>query len=386
MRLRLGLFVSTALVLVAAATPGGVAQADPSAGTPLGGPVKILSASVPVQNRADLAIDVKVRNDGTLPTVGVKFRLTFLRQHPADDDSLVWHDDQRENEVCRHVDYMSAAVDCTYHMTIAPGATAGIAIHALVDPTSSSLHSPPPPLVKIVAGDDPDTGDSLTTAPVDRIKQLSDFAATIVAQPRGRVGDIVDVAWAVTNNGPRAAPGYGLDLVAPSGTEWVGDAAANCGPPPRTVYRCKAPALGAGQTYSETWQLRIVSANVATAGKIQVFTDWYGLGNDMIDPYFSTLDEDHSNNTAAVNVTLDTSPRPSASVKPSASHSSGPGGGLTPADPSAGASTTPGAAGPLPKTGSDITVYAIVGFAAVAAGAFLLVAVRSRRRARFSAE
>jgi LPXTG-motif cell wall-anchored protein len=382
MRLKLSLFASAAVALVAAATPGGVAQADPSPGTPLGGPVKILSASVPVQNREDLAIDVKVRNDGTSPTVGVKFRLTFLRQQHADAVPLAWRDDRRGNEVCRYpADLSTTAVDCTYYVTIAPGATADIAIHAMVEPNSSSRDSPPPPLVKIVAGH-PDTGDSLTTAPVNRIKNLSDFAATIVTQPRGRVGEIVDVIWAVTNNGPRAALGYGLDLVAPSGTEWVGAAAAMCGPPPKTAYRCKAPALGSGQTYSETWQLRIVSADVATAGKIQVFTDWYGLGNDMIDPYFSTLDENLANNTAAVNITIDTSPRPSMSVKPSTS----PSGGLTPVDPSASASPTPGVTGPLPKTGSDITVFAIVGFGAVAAGVFLLVAVRSRRRARFSAE
>jgi hypothetical protein len=159
-------------------------------------------------------------------------------------------------------------------------------------------------------------GSSLTTAPVNRIKQLSDFAATITTQPRGRVGDIVDVPRSVTNNGPRAALGYGLGLQAPSGTEWVGNAAAQRGTPPRTFYKCIAPALGVGRTYSETWQLRIVSADVATAGKIWVLTDWYGVGNDLIDPCFSTLDEDRSNNAAAVNVTIDTSPRPSASVKP----------------------------------------------------------------------
>ncbi|WP_433217512.1 LPXTG cell wall anchor domain-containing protein [Dactylosporangium sp. CS-047395] len=108
----------------------------------------------------------------------------------------------------------------------------------------------------------------------------------------------------------------------------------------------------------------------------------------MIDPYFSTLDENQDNNAAAVTVAVDTSPRPSASVKPSASRTGGTGGGLTPIDAttSAGPAATPGASGPLPRTGSNITLYAIVGLAAVAAGVFLLVAIRSRRRARFSAE
>lgn len=374
----------TAVALVAAGGPAAVAHAAPAAAS-----LSILSVSTPVEHRTDLTIDkVTVRNDGAavVSTVDLRFELV---SDPGDFGPITWstlYDRTR----CHPSEPVLPvpALDCAYPVQVAAGATVDIPVHLKVDPTTSSATAPAPK-VKITAGD-PQTGSSVTTPAVNRVRYSADLAVAVDGQPAGRVGDTVDVRWVVTNNGPDSTGSFGIGLAAPSGTEWTGAAAAQCNTIPTVFHRCIAVVdLPAGHSYSETWQLKITSADVAP-GSIMVVADWNA--GSPIDPYFELPDPDQANNTVPLTVKVDTSPRPSSSSSPrpsaSATPSTSPSSHVTgapSASATASASPTP-VAGPLPKTGSNITPYALGGVGALVAGVVLLVLVRRRRQPQFTAD
>ncbi|HEX6500401.1 MAG TPA: LPXTG cell wall anchor domain-containing protein [Micromonosporaceae bacterium] len=362
----------TAVALAAAGGPAAAAHAAPVAAS-----LSILSVSTPVEHRADLTIDkITIRNDGAtdVSTVDLRFELV---SDPGVIAPITWST-LYDLTPCHPSEPVTPvpALDCAYPVHVAAGAMADISAHLKVDPTTSSATAPAPK-VKITVGD-PQTGASVTTPAVNRVRYSADLAVAVDGQPTGRVGDTVDVRWVVTNNGPDSTGSFGIGLTAPSGTEWTGDAAAHCNPNPTVFHQCIAVVdLPAGRSYSETWQLKITSVDVAP-GSVIVVADWHA--GSPVDPYFGLPDPDQANNTAPLTVDVDTSPRPSVSATPSISPSTHVTGA-----PSASASPTP-AAGSLPKTGSNITPYALVGVGALVAGGVLLVLVRRRRRLQFTAD
>lgn len=347
MRRWIGFFMAISAALLAAALPATAAFAEPA-----GAPLSIVSVGAPVQTKYELSLgNVAVRNNGAAPVYVVNLRFELV---PVGGAALpiawtkIFHLDKCNLPVSG---VPTPALNCEYVVEVGAGKTVDIPVLLYVDPTSASTTAPAPK-VKVTVGD-PSTGDSVTTAPVDRHKVAVDLALTVDGPLTGRVGDIVDVRWRVVNNGPDAVGAYSMEFAAPGGTEWTGAAASSCDPVPRVVYRC----VGTGPS-SGTWQLRIVSADV-TPGSIHVFFDW--TGGKPADPYFDWVDPDDTNNTVALTIKIDTSPRPSASASPSASP----------------------VAEPLPATGSDSMPYAFVGAGALIAGIVLLVVARRRRRPQF---
>ncbi len=329
--------------LVVAALPATAALAEP-----VGGPLSIVSVSTPAQVKYELRLgNVAVRNNSASRVGVVNLRFELVPDRGA-ALPIAWSTIFPQKHCGRPV---SGVLDCEYLVEAGPGTTVDVPVVLYVDPTSASTTAPAP-RVKVTVGD-PATGDSVTSAPVDRHKVAVDLAVSVDGPLTGRVGDVIDVRWLVVSNGPDPVGAYSMDFTAPGGTEWTGAAVASCDPVPRVVHHCG----GSGERFYGTWQLRILSADVAP-GSIRVFFDW--TGGKPADPYFDWVDPDDTNNTVALTVKVGTGSPPPASATPSA--------------------------GPLPVTGSDSMPYAFVGAGALAAGIVLLVVARRRRRPQFVAD
>jgi LPXTG-motif cell wall-anchored protein len=348
--------------LITLATPAAAAPGDPS--------LSIVSVGPAVAVATDLTIGaLRVQNNTPAAISGVEVRFELIKAAPPDPFPFGFLSTQRDT-ACRRAS--TSVVQCSYPVQVAAGATADIAVALRLAPNTQSRSAPTPSL-SITVGTDLDV--DTTTVAIDRVKRVADLSVRLAATPKGRIGDVVDVGWIVRNQGPDAALSLAITLTAPSGTEWTGSAAAACDPPtvPKTQYRCRSNgALPAGQELAETWQLKIVSATVGT-GDITVAIPVVSTP----DPYLDITDTNLANNAVALNVEIDTSPKPSDSpdptAAPSASSGSGDGG-----DQGPGGQPAPGGGEPLPRTGSNVILVGTAGTATLLAGLGLLFVARRK--------
>ncbi len=230
-----------------------------------------------------------------------------------------------------------------------------------------------------------------------RVAPKSDFVIAVEGPGAGRVGDIVEFTWSVTNVGLDAVWDRSgmFTFAAPAGTEFA-DSLANTKPDDmvcqtsailQTLRNCWFPVVRAGQANArkETWRLKILSSQVGegkVAAQLQNATGRHPEG-DFEDPT-------PANNVAAIRIRFTTTVAlPGAPMAPAdsaasselpLSASAAPGETLSEgaAAPSVQSSSVSVAGGGWKLTGSTVGWTAAAALAAVAALLPFLVARRRR--------
>jgi hypothetical protein len=293
-RVGLGMVVLVAMAMFVPAVPAAAADTAP---------LTIASTATPTAVNQDLTIDtLKVTNNTTAAVTAVDVRFDLVRASQADPWPFDFGSFQTDAACPMPPTSPAYELACHYTVQIAAGATVGVAVKLEVDPTTDSATAPTPEL-QITVGTG--TATDTTTVPIDRVKRVADLGARVTGQLHGRVGDIVNLQWIVSNKGPDSVGAVGLILIAPPGTEWTGATAAECNPAviPKTKYECiSASTLAPGHTVSETWQLKIDSATVGTGQ----FTAVYDLRAGSPDPYVDITDPNMADNTVNFTVSVDT--------------------------------------------------------------------------------
>jgi LPXTG-motif cell wall-anchored protein len=243
------------------------------------------------------------------------------------------------------------ALECSYSRQITPGKTVDFDFaHRISRPVYHGTGNKPLIKVTIVT----DMGTSSAHVFANRVRPEADFVVTIDGPISGRVGDVVDVKWTVTNVGLDPVWGHdsAIELIAPAGTAWVDVPPEKCGPPvvPGTKYRCGLGIVqpGAANAHKQIWHLTILSESV---GQGRIAASMFNATGIVPDDDF--VDPTPANNVAVALIDVNTPT------------TSSPGGGQ--------------AGGDLPVTGTSTGLLLAAGAVTVVTGTFVLLISRRRR-------